>query len=364
MAYYFNVAADPFVEAISLDTQVFVATGYNFSSKSFESLKSHFASGRLNLVMTDITVREVHSRIRQSVKEELISQRSFINDARVLFNSSLPEVQTSVTKLDPEVVAKDLCDQFDRFLKDSKATIIDTKDIAIGDVFDKYFAGRAPFGDNESKKHEFPDAFAIQALGQWAEDNDSQMFVVSGDKPFYEACDVWKHLHPKRTIAEVLDHIASEDVKLADFVRSETLKRIVEITAKAKEEFQDRYYWVEDEDGDAQVEITKVELSQPPEIIDIDKEYATLQFTFDATYTAELSYNDSATASYDHEDGTLMYVDRREEEVEGDEKLVVEVEVAYEDLDPDSFEIHSISLVEPSDGFGIQTQRARDWPYK
>lgn len=88
-----------------------------------------------------LTFREDHARIKQIVREELVRQREFANKAKALFNSSIPEVKASVTKFDPDVVAKDLSDQFDSFLKEVKAESIETKDLTVGDVFDKYFKG-------------------------------------------------------------------------------------------------------------------------------------------------------------------------------------------------------------------------------
>jgi hypothetical protein len=350
------------VETISLDTQVFVATGFGFSGKSFQALKKHFASGRLNLVMTDIAVREVKSRIKRSVTEELANHRMYLAEARALFNSSLPEVQAGLKMLDADLISKDLSDQFDAFLKETKATIIDVADLSVGNVLDKYFAAEPPFGVSEKKKYEFPDAFAVKALAEWAEDRDVPMFVVSKDKLFQDACGGCKHLIPKKTINEVLDHIASDDEQLAVFVRAETMKRISHITARAKAEFEDRYYWVEDQGGDAHVEVTNLQPDDEPEIIDIGKEGALLQLSIAAAYTADLSYDDSATASYD--EGDLVYVEHRNEEVEREQELMVEIEVAYEDLEPDSFEIIGVSLTSPSDGFGIETEDAHDWPYK
>jgi hypothetical protein len=84
----------------------------------------------------------------------------------------------------------------------------------------------------------------------------------------------------------------------------------------------------------------------------------------DATYSAELSYNDSATAVYDSEDGSVFYFDRKKERVEREQELVVEVEVAYNAFDPDSFEIMGVSVTDPPDSFGIETEENYDWPYK
>ena len=354
------------VETISIDTQVFVATGYGFTGKSFQSLKSHLASGRLKLVMTDITVREVHARIKLSVAEELRSHREFLNKAKpkALFNSSIPEVRALVRRFDPNVVAKDLCDQFDSFLKDAKVEIVATKDLTVGDVFDKYFAGTAPFGDTETKKHEFPDAFCVKALSEWAQQKGLKMFVVSGDESFWEACSQSKQLVAKKHLSEVLDDVAAwDDPALASFVHTETKKRISEIAKAAKEQFQDRYYFVENMDGEAQVEVETINPTQDPEIIEIQKHGASLVVTFDATYSAHLSYDDPATASYD--EGDLVYIQHREEDVvDRDELLTVEVKVSFDDMDPQSFDITEIDLIEPDDSFGIETEDDYGWPYK
>lgn len=356
------MTAASLVEYISLDTQVFVATSFGFNGKSFEALKKHLANGRLNLVMTDITVHEVKLRIKQSVAEELIHQRTYVNEAGALFNSSLPDVLVGLKKLDPAVVTKDICDRFDAFLGETNATIIDASNLTAGDVLEKYFAGEPPFGPGEKKKHEFPDAFAIQALAEWAENNDKQMFVVSKDVLFQDSCGECSHLISKQTINEVLDQVASDDEQIAAFVRSQTMKRVSEVIAKAKAEFEDRYYWVEDENGDAHVEVTSLTPADEPEIIEIDTEDATLQLSVACDYKAYLSYDDSATASYD--EGTLVYVEHRDEEVDREAELTVEIEVSFEGMDPDSFEIIGISLISPSDGFGVETQSSQDWPYK
>jgi len=358
-----NAMADNvMVEVVALDTQVFVATGFGFGGKSFQALKKHVAGGRLRLVMTEITINEVKARIQQTVEEEFIKHRTFVKGVRSLFNSTLPAVQTAITKLDPEVIEKDLCDQFDVFLQEIKATILDCDDLSAGEVLDKYFAGAPPFANKESKKHEFPDAFAIQALAKYAEQNGFALFVVSGDTLFEEACAAAPGLVPKKSLSEVLDQVASDDAALAAFVRAETIKRIGPISAEAKHDFEDRFYWVEDENGDATVEVTKLTPAEEPEILTIDTETATLQWSMNADYKADLSYQDSATAVYS--EGDLMYVEHRDEEVERNIELVVEIEVSYEPMKADSFKIISTSLTEPPDGFGIETQDNYDYPYK
>jgi hypothetical protein len=48
----------------------------------------------------------------------------------------------------------------------------DVARIEAGPIFEKYFAGISPFSHTADKKFEFPDAFVLEALGQWAEDRE------------------------------------------------------------------------------------------------------------------------------------------------------------------------------------------------
>jgi hypothetical protein len=351
-------------EALFLDTQVFVATGFNFKSSQFAAMRAHLSAGRLRMVTTDITVREVKARIAIAVHEELARHSTFRKGARVVRNSLLPAVVVSLAKLDEKQVVDDLCGQFQEFLKETKAEVVDTDDVQVAPVFEKYFGGAPPFGHGDSKKSEFPDAFVLQALREWTEDRGEHLFVVSGDDLFRDGCGTCDELHAARTLAEVLDHVASDDKKLAGFIRSETAKRADDIANDAKSQFEDRLYWVADEEGDAEVEVANITATGDPEIIQVTSGEAIVQMTFRVTYNAHLSYTDSSTGVWDSEDGRMMFMEHREEDVEREEEVVVEVRVVFMGTDPEAFGIEDVDLTEPADGFAIKTEDAEDWPYK
>ena len=187
-----------------------------------------------------------------------------------------------------------------------------------------------------------------------------EMFVVSDDELFREACEKAPRLIPKKNLAELLDHVASDDKQLADFLRAQTSQRIDEISKQVTEEFEDQYFWVEDEDGDATVEVTDIVPIGDPEIIEINEEEASMQYTFDVNYTAYLSYKDNVIYS----EGTLAYYEERKEEVQRTHKVSVEVDVQFEHTDPAKFQIVTVSLIGGSDGFGIKTEFNQDWPWK
>ena len=67
-----------------LDTQVFVTNNFDMSSRVFERLEELAKEERVQILITDVTVREVERRIKKSVE----SSRQFVNriskEARIL----------------------------------------------------------------------------------------------------------------------------------------------------------------------------------------------------------------------------------------------------------------------------------------
>jgi PIN domain-containing protein len=345
-------------EAVFLDTQVFEAASFNFESAPFAALAKHLETGRLRLVLTDITVAEVRAHIVEAVDRELKAHRAFRQQARVLRSAG---VEAALGELDAAAAVKSVSGAFDAFI--AHAEVVGTRDLKAGPVFEKYFSGAAPFGSTKDKKHEFPDSFVIQALITWTEGFKEDLLVVSGDDLFRDGCAACQALHPKSDLAAVLDHVASDDEKLAAFIRQQLISRADEIAAKAKARFEQLDFSIEDEWGDVEVCATKVTLSGDPEIIDISGKEASAHMSFTAEYFANLFFEDSSTGTYDKEDGPL-FRDHVEEGTVASEELVVQVEVAFDRTDPKAFQVTDIILIEPRRGRRFRTSRWDGSPWK
>ncbi len=84
-------------------------------------------------------------------------------------------------------------------------------------IFEKYFAGEAPFSKRGSK--EFPDAFVTEALADYCTKHQIKMYVVSGDIAFREAAATHPALIPLITINELLAScVAEADIDLEPIV--------------------------------------------------------------------------------------------------------------------------------------------------
>jgi hypothetical protein len=221
-----------------------------------------------------------------------------------------------------------------------------------------YFAQAAPFGSGEKRK-EFPDAFVVEALAAWAEEDGDGLFVVSADELFRKACGKREGLRPEKELRDVLDQVVTDE-KLADFVRAQLTVHAATIAQTAKSDFEGLGFHVEDEWGDAKVGVTDINLDEEPDILEIDDSTATAHMTFKAQYDADLSYDDSTTGIYDSEDKQMLFMDHVTKTVSDEIDLVVQVEVAFDGLKPRKFQVVPVDLVEPSRGFGIPTSESDD----
>ena len=195
---------------IFLDTAVFVEANFNYSSKGFGDIASFGARGLIQVLLTDITVREIRAKLEEAVKCALPG----VETKAILKNSTLPEIRKRRDPIAQEAVEKELLeellDQFAQFLKDANVKILQFEAEGILEVFDDYFDRQPPFGLGKNKA-EFPDACALNALRKWCEAENNEVAVVTRDHGVAAACRTNDRFYHFQALAEYLDSIASDD---------------------------------------------------------------------------------------------------------------------------------------------------------
>ena len=344
------------VEHVFLDAQAYEAASFNFASRHFATLAKHLESGRLTLVITDITKSEVLARIVRNLEREFTALENFQKKARVMRASPLPDVTGVFTELDRDKVTMSISEAFDNFLDQHDATVVEATAQDAAPIFEKYFQRTPPFGSGKKQK-EFPDAFVIDSLIGWTNNGSQGLFVVSGDGLFVEACKRCKELCPVKNLVDLLDHVASDDENLSNFLRGEIKKHLNEIKKEVKTKFEDLGFYIIDEWGNVDLVVTDIELSQEPDLIDINGNDVIAELQFIVDYAAELSYEDSDTGTWDSEDQQQIFMDYVEEIVHDSEELVVTVQATVSGTDSEELEIQSIELTDPTSGLGILTSK-------
>ena len=188
---------------VFLDAQVYYAASFDFQSPRFASLKECVNRGTLHLVSTDIVAREV----QRGVGARLAEFRSSLGKSRKLGGMlrSLGDVRIDAL----EALAKrpisidDALGVATDFFRDYTESIPIPPN-ALGQMFDMYFSGNAPFGPAD-KKNEFPDAANLTALLSFSQSMNMEIYVVSGDDDWQRTCASHSKLVHVRHLSEVLD---------------------------------------------------------------------------------------------------------------------------------------------------------------
>jgi predicted nucleic acid-binding protein len=266
---------------VFLDTEVFIRAHFDYESPAFEALLKHIKHGRVELFLTEVTLREIHTHLKDAIVEtldrfEIARRRSGLIRHS---HSAIP----LITEVDAAAITKEELAGFDAFLEKCNATILPVKDAYLKSVLNDYFGRKPPFG-LAKEKAQFPDALAIAALTDYAK-ADQTICVVTGDKAFKEGCNPLHHLVTYETLPAFLDAVASEDQR-ADFLH-EALPTLDEtIIPMIEEQFLGLSFDLHREWGEIhRVEVLDVALGEREiDILDLDKasalvmEYAAIRF--------------------------------------------------------------------------------------
>jgi hypothetical protein len=165
---------------VFVDTQGFRKARCDWSGRSLSKLIELAQQGHLCLLVTDVTVGEVKSQLREMLAEA---------------NTMLAKHKGLLQQLGASVAIDRVSDQgaalgtlegaFDQFLQHTRAIVIPLIPDLRG-VLDDYFAQRAPF--STKKKSEFPDAISIASIRLWCAQNRATAYIVSEDPDLRECC--------------------------------------------------------------------------------------------------------------------------------------------------------------------------------
>jgi hypothetical protein len=172
------------MQYVFLDTSVFIKENF-LEGDRINQILDMGRDGKIQLLVSLITVNEVKLRYKICCKEACYTYNVLIKNHNIWALRNFSSLSNQFRRL-PKV--SELTSQFeavfDRKLSESKAIILSYPIMNTGETFEKYFTEQPPFSNRESKKHEFPDHFALSSLSQWCEINKQRCMIFSMDKGF------------------------------------------------------------------------------------------------------------------------------------------------------------------------------------
>jgi len=210
---------------IYIDTSEFVAANFAFAGQRLTTVVSRVKAGQVAIGLPSITKQEIISQIDKALHEADQAIAKARSGARVLRNLDDDFSISLFRDFDRAAHRETLSAQLDEFLSDSEAIILDFDGVDPAAIFEMYFSKKAPFGDSK-KKSEFPDAFTLAMLSEWADSEQQDVFIASSDGDFQAGASGFHRLEHVGTLEQLLARIALEFDQLAP--AAETALRALE----------------------------------------------------------------------------------------------------------------------------------------
>lgn len=348
---------------IFIDTSIFISQNYNFKSATFGNLCRLAKTNKARVYLTDINIREVRAHIEEDVSKAIQASSTFKKRAKILRNIESTPFKEFFQNIDDVIALESLYGQLDEFLTEVGATILQTSEVSIDAIFDKYFEKKPPFGDGK-KKSEFPDAFIIEALEAWCEKKEDRIYVVSEDHDLCSHCNTSGKLIFLSKLAKFISLVEFHDEVLSPSVLSLVVQNRESIKKDISEAFCNEGFWIEDQDGDVNdVRVNNIEVEEML-LLKVDQNSAVLQVDVKTNFSADLTYDDLDTASYDSEDKILIPWRTIDKTVEENVEYTAIICISHDVDNPEHFDIDSVEI-EAEQNFGFSVSSDDDgWPYK
>ena len=286
---------------IFLDTQVFESQNFNFKSRKFSSFHEHTSNDEINVYITKIVYEEIKKRIQKRIEIAKTGMLAIRKNVKILNNiDNFNDFTISNKYVEYEEL---LYRNLDEYIHKTNIQIIEYESIEIEEIFKAYFSASPPFNKTE-KKHEFPDAFSLEIIRFWLNENNETGIIISADKDIPELIDTLSipNLDHKDTIEDILDII----------IPDKNLKRFLDnshsyIKTNIKNDFSDEYIKVNEYD----VEIKSGEIGDISlydiSVVNVDDGLGYAIVKCDLEINASISYRNPDGYHWDSDEREMVF---------------------------------------------------------
>lgn len=345
---------------VFIDTSVFAGNQFDFSNELFQTLIEHAQGDRIEIVLPEVTIREIRGKANELVEEAIQGLHKAIQKGPVLRPLGAPYTELQA-QIDVEKAKAKIQANIDGFLETAKVKELPTPADALKSVMDDYYGKKPPFGAGK-KKSEFPDAFAVAALKKWSDDNEEDVVLISTDGDFASVCDGSPRLHHENRLEKYLQEVGEFHAALLGYVVEVAKEHQGEIETAIEKRFTELGFFLEDQDGEVEnVEVQSIAIDEEFFVIRITDDEAVLELSARIQFSCDLHYDDMNTAVWDSEDKRYIILNRVSETVERTEDLPIQVRVLFDLGDRTYFEIDDLKVDGNKD---IGVMQDDEYPYK
>ncbi|MFN3806625.1 PIN domain-containing protein [Asticcacaulis sp.] len=330
------------LRAISLDTSIFDRSNNAFHMKPL-SLLDQFGAKGIQFILSKVVLDEVTGHVAENTaKAQEALQSALSKWKRILDLPELADVEKSLhLPQDAPVFAKETVEDFVN--KTSAEIVSIDQDGLSEEVMRRYFAQEPPFADKGLKKQEFPDAFALLSLEDWAQTNDCFALLVSADKDWGTYCEGSKRLFCIENLVEAIALFTQQDdLMMRVSIDAYREGRAQQLQARVRAAILD-YFEDFDPDNvgeypfqyelavfDATIDSMDLAADDPVSILSSDDTSISISARFRATVTVTAEFEVSVWDSVDKEYVNLGS-DEQSRTATGDFETIIEIERGIHD---------------------------------
>jgi len=279
---------------VFMDTSIFDGQNYNYESSVFVSFARVVKGKGLTFLLPHPIELEVRRHIKERAQEAVNALEKAKRRAPFLTKwEHWPVKKDGFFPLSWELdgIAQQ---EWQRFLQLFNVVRLSYEYVRLKEVMQWYDSGRAPFGKGKKRK-EFPDAFAVAAVSEYAVQNDVAVAVVSQDSDMGSACDHFPSLLHFPSLPAYTEAILSKDTRLEEtrLLLTKNEDAIVEHFCEAFCELG-FYLEVPGESELEEVDVTELDLPEL-RIVALGKAECTVAFDAHVSFKARFSCYDPET---------------------------------------------------------------------
>ncbi|MBO5631176.1 MAG: DUF4935 domain-containing protein [Aeriscardovia sp.] len=289
-------------DIVFIDTSVYVKEKYFSEGNAICTLFKLAKEGIISIVSTDITNQEVLRHMRNDCLEAFSKLKK---QCIVLKNISI--YKNSFDRTNKTVVEKEVKEILEKNMKTAGVFSLgyQLEESDVKNIFYSYFKEKTPFSGH--KKSEFPDAFVLKLLENYAYNNRLSIIVLSVDDDMQKydsyrlyTADYKEFINEKKVVKEKLDSIKSALDEQYDKICSE-------IQSKCEESLDDTNLYIYSVEG---VDISFVTVNYVHVNFDKDSFYiyneeegaVGVEVECDIEFSVDVEYESTSNAYYDSED--------------------------------------------------------------
>jgi hypothetical protein len=336
---------------IALDTSAIEVEAFDFGrSHALLALPKAVADQEVEVLLVDVVDREVRKHLRQRAEvtttglRKTLSRLSKPSPEDATLDTSKVVAEFEKLQLDNLATMREA--EWTAYVAQLRATTLAARDVDSQRVLDAYFDVRPPFSKDKPK--EFPDAFVVERLRQWAEEKQATVYVVSTDEDMKSCCDGVRLVAITR-ISEALDEamrLARDKTRSREAIHAFCNAHTQEIDEQLADQLPDQSFVVE-QDVEADVEdVSFVAASKHKfNVIEID-EAVEVEGSADVEFTV-----DAEVADYDnspHDAGEYVFLLRNTVRIRATRTIRFTLSIELdENGSPVSVDSESIQIFEP-----------------